>query len=76
MGNYGKNFGNGGNSKSFRNGSNPHIGASRSQSGNKNYGYKPQTRQPKRSSGPTLGEIIFGPGPRNMSHGGKKKRRK
>ena len=66
---------NGRSSKNFRGGSNPHMGASRSQSGSQSFGYKPPTRQPKRSQGPSLGEIIFGPGPRNMSHGGKKKKR-
>lgn len=43
----GRNTGGGNNSKSFRGGSNPHIGASRSQSGSNTGGYRPPTRTPK-----------------------------
>lgn len=74
-GGYSKNYGSGGNSKSFRGGSNRHNGGSISQSGSQNFGYSGQTRQPKRSTGPTIGQILFGPGPKNMTHGGKKKRK-
>lgn len=56
----------------------PHIGASRSQSGQPQ---RSQTPKPSRGNGggrgagPTLGQMIFGPGPKNTSHGGSKKGR-
>ncbi|HBH77759.1 TPA: hypothetical protein DDX46_03375 [Candidatus Saccharibacteria bacterium] len=65
-------------SKSFQNGSNTHHGASRSQSGNASFGQKPKPQRGNgggRSSGPSIGEILFGPGPRSTSHGGSKKNR-
>lgn len=52
-----RNRGGGRDSKNFRGGSNPHIGAPRSQSGSQNFD---RTPRPQRGRGPSIGEQIAG----------------
>ncbi len=59
---------NGRQSKSFQNGSNPHIGASRSQSGQPRRSGQP-TRQQKQSGGQSFGEKLWGVNPSSNKGG-------